>query len=547
MKENKGFTLIEVIAVIALLGILSFIVVVSVNSVRGRMKEAYYEKQTDLIVLAAKDYYSDKRTLLPKENWETEEVSVNTLVHQRYLDPVKGYQNDLCDFDNSKVEVIKIDQGEYRYRVKLECENYQPTGSGSQNDPAPTITITPKDGTKSNRDIPITIKVEDNNLETFRYSIKKDNTVIKTTGYIAYQQENYREAVKENGIYQIEVIAIDKNWNRSTKSVRYRIYKEQADLDFEIVSDVPQYNGLKPTVKIEAKTKAEDVTIVKTEVVAKQGSKVQDTKVEEGLKTNFPWNLGTSLNGLKYDYTVTVTDDYGNKTSKTKSYTVYAECSGSNRKVTGYGNYGSCSGSCGTGTMSRSIYYEDKLTGKKCANGSQSTSCNTGIDCCSKTTTTTSSSGCKGCGDGAKKTTTYTYKSAYTGEVCSQETKQESCKTTACCADPNYRPQIEQSRRCSKTCGTGVYIITYSMKDIRNGQSCGTYSNTSDISCTDNSGCSSGGGGSSGGGSSCTYDCSNLNLVSSGVECGLAPGASQIINGTKSVGIGGGRLVHIIL
>lgn len=446
MKGNKGFTLVEVIAVIALLGILSFIVVVSVNSVREKMKASYYEKQTDLIVLAAKDYYGDKRSALPKENWEIKEVSVATLVSKKYLDPIKGYRNDNCNFETSKVEVIKIDQGEYRYRVKLECENYQPAGSGNQNDSAPVITITPKDGTKSNKDILITIKVEDNNLETFRYNIKRDNSVIKTTGYIAYQKENYQETIKESGVYQVEVVAIDKNWNRSTKTVHYRIYKEQAELDFEIVSDQPMYNGLKPTVTINAKTKAEEVTIVKTEVVAKQGTKVQDTKIENGLRTSFSWNLGTNLNGVKYDYTVTITDDYGNKTSKTKSYTVYAECSSTNRKITGYGSYGTCNGSCGTGTKSRSIYYEDKLTGKKCSNGSQSTSCDTGIDCCSKLTSPkieygTWSACSKSCGIGTQtRTVIKKFYSAFDESLlCKTDTVSEKreCNTHNCPVDPN--------------------------------------------------------------------------------------------------------------
>ena len=54
MKSNKGFTMVELIAVITILALIALITVPTVNKVIDNSKRKAYDKQVDTIVKAAK-------------------------------------------------------------------------------------------------------------------------------------------------------------------------------------------------------------------------------------------------------------------------------------------------------------------------------------------------------------------------------------------------------------------------------------------------------------------------------------------------------------
>lgn len=60
MKEKKGFTLVELIAVIVLLSIVSILAVVSISSIRTKVAERSYVNLASRIEVAAENYSSDK-------------------------------------------------------------------------------------------------------------------------------------------------------------------------------------------------------------------------------------------------------------------------------------------------------------------------------------------------------------------------------------------------------------------------------------------------------------------------------------------------------
>ena len=82
LKKNKGFTLMELLAVIVLLSLLTVVVLFSVKSLNERSHRSYYKSQEDMIILAAKDYYADYRSKLPKEIGAIEQVTLQTLINE---------------------------------------------------------------------------------------------------------------------------------------------------------------------------------------------------------------------------------------------------------------------------------------------------------------------------------------------------------------------------------------------------------------------------------------------------------------------------------
>lgn len=59
--NNKGFTLLEVILVVAILGVITLIVVPSVSGILNKNKNEQYDNLKKSIVSAAKIYVSDNR------------------------------------------------------------------------------------------------------------------------------------------------------------------------------------------------------------------------------------------------------------------------------------------------------------------------------------------------------------------------------------------------------------------------------------------------------------------------------------------------------
>ena len=68
MSKQKGFTLIELLVVISIIGLLATIVLVSLNSDRGKARDARRKADLRQLQLALQIYY-DKNDRYPGENW----------------------------------------------------------------------------------------------------------------------------------------------------------------------------------------------------------------------------------------------------------------------------------------------------------------------------------------------------------------------------------------------------------------------------------------------------------------------------------------------
>ena len=182
--KNKGFTLIETVAIIIILGIMMTLAIVGYSKYVKKSQKDYYAKQEDLVTQAGRDFYNDNRGKLPTELGEENCVLLGNLIKNKYIDPVKDYNKKNCSTTKSKVCAQKISLTKYSYTTILDCGDEYVT---------PIITK-PE----------ITFKLEN-----------KDFTYVNDT------EQPYNGV--ENQIYEIKMHIKDKKYN--LKSYKYVIHK----------------------------------------------------------------------------------------------------------------------------------------------------------------------------------------------------------------------------------------------------------------------------------------------------------------------------------
>ena len=88
--NKKGFTLVELLAVIALIGVISTIAVVSMSGIRNRVDLKLVEGNLDLILTAARQYGDKDLNSLASYS---EELSVRSLKATTELNIDENYDN----------------------------------------------------------------------------------------------------------------------------------------------------------------------------------------------------------------------------------------------------------------------------------------------------------------------------------------------------------------------------------------------------------------------------------------------------------------------
>lgn len=117
--NQKGFTLMELIAVFTILGVLMLITGTSMYVFQNKFDKKYYEMLSNNISLAAKDYSSDNRGLT--KNGEVK-IDISTIIEKGYLNHEvldKKYKN--C----SGYVLVKKKRLSYDTKVCLICDNYK--------------------------------------------------------------------------------------------------------------------------------------------------------------------------------------------------------------------------------------------------------------------------------------------------------------------------------------------------------------------------------------------------------------------------------------
>ena len=103
--NNKGFTLVEVVAVIALLSIITIISFVSINKVLDKNKILGCENLVASIKSATKEYVSDNRyNFASNDNFD---ITADTLMSGNYLSNsiINLFTNEEIDVNDVKIEI----------------------------------------------------------------------------------------------------------------------------------------------------------------------------------------------------------------------------------------------------------------------------------------------------------------------------------------------------------------------------------------------------------------------------------------------------------
>lgn len=127
MKSKRGFTLVELLAVIVILGILLSISTVAVNNIRKQQDEKNLENQISSVLTGAKSYVADNPSVIYDLTTGVKSVNVQKLIDGDYVsikDPTK--------FGNS-VEIIKCpDKVKLMYFITVDRKTYNDCGCKRQ-------------------------------------------------------------------------------------------------------------------------------------------------------------------------------------------------------------------------------------------------------------------------------------------------------------------------------------------------------------------------------------------------------------------------------
>lgn len=114
---KKGFTLIELMAVIFILGVIGTIAVVAVDKTIKDNKESLYQIQISNIEAAARLWGDSHIDLIPDENGDALSIPLLILKQDGLLDKeYKNPKNDKLFFDNMYID-ISYENGVYIYNV----------------------------------------------------------------------------------------------------------------------------------------------------------------------------------------------------------------------------------------------------------------------------------------------------------------------------------------------------------------------------------------------------------------------------------------------
>ncbi len=117
--DKKMYRYIVLLLIVVLILIFSFWFI---NILTGGTKLSYVSLEEKLVV-AAKKYVEDNKSVLPSEVGTSSTISSTVLINNNYIDDLSSYISDSSVNCNGKVEIYKVEDGYYNYTPVLSCGN----------------------------------------------------------------------------------------------------------------------------------------------------------------------------------------------------------------------------------------------------------------------------------------------------------------------------------------------------------------------------------------------------------------------------------------
>ena len=125
MKNRKGFTMVELLAVITIIGILTGIGVVSIQKANDRAKVNFYNSQRSTLTNAATSYLADHKDKYPRYVGQTSTITLEEMQTGKYVGEFNDQSKEpnSCNKSKTKVVVLRSDTNKFKYYSILNCNS----------------------------------------------------------------------------------------------------------------------------------------------------------------------------------------------------------------------------------------------------------------------------------------------------------------------------------------------------------------------------------------------------------------------------------------
>ena len=211
--KKRGFTLVELLAVIVILGVIALIAVPLVFSSINSSKEGLYERQIDQLIQAGKNWGSKNNQELPKEIGDQVFLDPKDLAQlgfidaEEILDPRTGEQIKGC-------VVVTKDERQYNYTFEEEnCENVE----GS-------YLITFDDGLNTNEEVEVNSVYTGQNVTAVDTEGNAATVVGPTIKNVATGNEvTYVDTSKVGNQFELTYTATDRKGNKKDLIIKVTV------------------------------------------------------------------------------------------------------------------------------------------------------------------------------------------------------------------------------------------------------------------------------------------------------------------------------------
>lgn len=278
--NKKGFTLTEILAVIAILGVILAIAVPSYNSLSKKFEKEYYDKLQGSVLAAAKSYYKENAESRPAELLYSNVVTFSELIDNKNIDDIKGYKSN----SNLKGRIIIVKkEKDYDYKMCYLNPNNNETEKEGKN-PVTDEDLLKKLGTNNDTNTKnCDINWLSNGANTFIADYGGDKPI-----YLYYSETNNPKTIKEKLSVEKKLAKRSSSSETPLEEVKLggtKYYPENITaIDLRTVKEEDPYN-------LTYRIKTEDTDITKTKTLYVVRYDAPDVEQSNGM-VELNWKTG---------------------------------------------------------------------------------------------------------------------------------------------------------------------------------------------------------------------------------------------------------------